>query len=123
MGTKNKNASHLTREMKKEHGGLAKASEKANEQPILEIIIRKIGAVIDAKDKRIDAKDKGIHALKTIIKARDKEIQAMEEEKQAREEEKQAIERLRELEHRLENMRQLPNDNNTIDIEPEDEKG
>lgn len=57
---------------------------------------------------------------KTIIKARDEEIQAMEEEKQAREEEIQAIERLRELEHRLENMRQLPNDNDTIDIEPED---
>ncbi|WP_131130090.1 hypothetical protein [Helicobacter pylori] len=112
---KNKNASHLTHEIKKEHGGLAKASEKANEQPILEIIIRKIGAVIDAKDK-------GIHALKTIIKARDEEVQAMEEEKQAREEEIQAIERLRELEHRLENMRQLPNDNDTIDIEPEDEK-
>ncbi len=35
---KNKNASHLTREMKKEHGGLAKASKRANEQPILEII-------------------------------------------------------------------------------------
>ncbi len=119
---KNKNASHLTHEMKKEHGGLAKASKRANEQPILEIIIREIGAVIHAKDKRIHAKDKGIHALKTIIKARDKEIQAMEEEKQAREEEKQAIERLRELEHRLENMRQLPNDNDTIDIEPKDEK-
>ncbi len=46
----------------------------------------------------------------------------MEEEKKAVEEEKQSIERLRELKHRLENMRQLPNDNNTIDLEPEDEK-
>ncbi len=119
---KNKNASHLTREMKKEHGGLAKASKRANEQPILEIIREEIKAVIHAKDKIDNAKDKRIDAQKTIIKARDKEIQAMEEEKQAREEEKQAIERLRELEHRLENMRQLPNDNDTIDIEPEDEK-
>ncbi|MCQ2918178.1 hypothetical protein JT093_00680 [Helicobacter pylori] len=98
---KNKNASHLTHEMKKEHGDLAKASKRANEQPILEIIREEIKAVIHAKDKRIDAQ-------KTIIKARDEEIQA--------------IERLRELEYRLENMRQLPNDNDTIDIEPEDKK-
>ncbi|GAA7216149.1 hypothetical protein BD0076_03910 [Helicobacter pylori] len=35
---KNKNASHLTHEMKKEHGGLAKASEKAEMQPILEAL-------------------------------------------------------------------------------------
>ncbi|MCQ2949899.1 hypothetical protein JT182_00435 [Helicobacter pylori] len=119
---KNKNASHLTHEMKNKHGDLAEASKRANEQPILEIIREEIKAVIHAKDKRSNAKDKRIHAQKTIIKARDKEIQAMEEEKQAREEEIQAIERLRELEHRLENMRQLPNDNDTIDIEPEDEK-
>ncbi|EJB80339.1 hypothetical protein HPHPH6_1497 [Helicobacter pylori Hp H-6] len=105
---KNKNASHLTHEMKKEHGGLVEASKKANEQPILEIMREEIKAVIHAKDKINNAKDKRIHAQKTIIKARDEEIQAME--------------RLRELEHRLENMRQLPNDNNTIDIEPEDEK-
>ncbi|GAA7610914.1 hypothetical protein HpMMM21_10440 [Helicobacter pylori] len=32
---KNKNASHLTHEMKNEHGGLAKASEKAEMQLIL----------------------------------------------------------------------------------------
>ncbi|MCQ2944446.1 hypothetical protein JT217_02355 [Helicobacter pylori] len=119
---KNKNASHLTHEMKNKHGDLAEASKRANEQPILEIIREEIKAVIHAKDKIDNAKDKRIHAQKTIIKTRDKEIQAMEEEKQAREEEKQAIERLRELEHRLENMRQLPNDNDTIDIEPEDEK-
>ncbi len=119
---KNKNASHLTHEMKNKHGDLAEASKRANEQPILEIIREEIKAVIHAKDKINNAKDKGIHAQKTIIKARDEEIQAMEEEKQAREEEIQAIERLRELEHRLENMRQLPNDNDTIDIEPEDEK-
>ncbi|MCQ2625896.1 hypothetical protein JT082_05730 [Helicobacter pylori] len=119
---KNKNASHLTHEMKNKHGDLAEASKRANEQPILEIIREEIKAVIHAKDKINNAKDKRIHAQKTIIKAREEEIQAMEEEKQAREEEIQAIERLRELEHRLENMRQLPNDNDTIDIEPEDEK-
>ncbi|GAA8311071.1 hypothetical protein HpKG88_06670 [Helicobacter pylori] len=107
---KNKNASHLTHEMKNKHGDLAEASKRANEQPILEIIREEIKAVIHAKDKINNAKDKRIDAQKTIIKARDEEIQA--------------IERLRELEHRLENMRQLPNDNDndTIDIEPEDEK-
>ncbi|WQX12008.1 hypothetical protein E5P72_06025 [Helicobacter pylori] len=120
--SKNKNASHLTHEMKKEHGDLAEASKRANEQPILEIIREEIKAVIHAKDKINNSKDKRIHAQKTIIEARDEEIQAMEEENQAREEEIQAIERLRELEHRLENMRQLPNDNDIIDIEPEDEK-
>ncbi len=45
----NKNASHLIHEMKKEHGGLAEASKRANEQPILEIIIREVKAVIHAK--------------------------------------------------------------------------
>ncbi|GAA7664269.1 hypothetical protein ckin74_08950 [Helicobacter pylori] len=119
---KNKNASHLIHEMKNKHGDLAEASKRANEQPILEIIREEIKAVIHAKDKINNAKDKRIHAQKTIIKARDEEIQAMEEEKQAREEEIQAMERLRKLEHRLENMRQLPNDDDTIDIEPEDEK-
>ncbi|MFP6006117.1 hypothetical protein ACLF8L_03915 [Helicobacter pylori] len=99
--------------MKKEHGGLLEASKRANEQPILEIIREEIKAVIHAKDKINNAKDKRIHAQKTIIEAREEEIQAIEEEIQA-------IERLRELEHRLENMRQLPNDNDTIDIEPED---
>ncbi len=105
---KNKNASYLTHEMKNEHGGLAEASKKANEQPILENIIKEVVAISQAKDKII-------YAQKTIIKAREEEIQAMEEEKQF-------IERLRELTHRLENMRQLPNDNNIIDLEPEDEK-
>ncbi len=110
---KNKNASHLTHEMKNEHGGLAEASKRANEQPILEATIKEIGAVIHAKDKINNAKDKIIHAQKTIIKAQEEEIQAMEEGKQS-------IERLRELKHRLENMRQLPNNNNIIDIDPED---
>ncbi|WP_128480993.1 hypothetical protein [Helicobacter pylori] len=119
---KNKNASHLTHEMKNEHGGLAEASKKANEQPILEATIKEVVALGQAKDKIIHAKDKIIYAQKTIIKAREEEIQAMEEEKKAVEEEKQSIERLRELKHRLENMRQLPNDNDTIDIEPEDER-
>ncbi|WQY73885.1 hypothetical protein E5L54_06235 [Helicobacter pylori] len=35
---KNKNASHLTHEMKKEHGDLAEASKRAEMQPILEAL-------------------------------------------------------------------------------------
>ncbi|GAA9033064.1 hypothetical protein Taitung216_09450 [Helicobacter pylori] len=38
------------------------------------------------------------------------------------EKEKQAVGRLRTLERQLKDMRQLPNDNDTIDIDPEDEK-
>ncbi len=34
----NKNASHLTHEMKKEHGGLLEASKRAGMQPILEAL-------------------------------------------------------------------------------------
>ncbi|MCQ2809645.1 hypothetical protein JT098_04400 [Helicobacter pylori] len=34
----NKNASHLTHEMKKEHGGLAEASKKAEMQPIFKAL-------------------------------------------------------------------------------------
>ncbi len=119
---KNKNASHLTRGMKKEHGGLAEANKRANEQPILEIIIREIGAVIRAKDKIDNAKDKRIDAQKTIIQNMEKEKQTMEEEQQERDKEIQIMERLKELGYQLRNMQQLPNDSDTIDIEPEDEK-
>ncbi|GAA6972379.1 hypothetical protein ID0444_01290 [Helicobacter pylori] len=101
MNIKSKNASHLTHEMKNEHGGLAEAGKRANEQPILTRVVKELEAVIGAKDKIIDAQ-------KTII--------------QAMEEEKQAVERLRTLERQLKDMPQLPNDNDTIDIEPEDEK-
>ncbi len=34
----NKNASHLTHEMKKEHGGLLEASKKAETQPIFKAL-------------------------------------------------------------------------------------
>ncbi|ADO07463.1 hypothetical protein HPPC_06275 [Helicobacter pylori PeCan4] len=38
MNTKNKNASHLTHEMKKNNGGLAEASMKADTQPIFKAL-------------------------------------------------------------------------------------
>ncbi len=73
---KNKNASHLTHEMKKEHGGLAKASEKAEMQPILEALYyvakeesegyKKVAEgykqVLEAKEKT----DKILNTLKAI---------------------------------------------------------
>ncbi|WP_120863462.1 hypothetical protein [Helicobacter pylori] len=72
----NKNASHLTHEMKKEHGGLAKASEKAEMQPILEALYyvakeesegyKKVAEgykqVLEAKEKT----DKILNTLKAI---------------------------------------------------------
>ncbi len=92
---KNKNASHLTHEMKKNHGDLQTANNRADEQPILTMVVKE---------------------LKTIIGAKDEIIQAMEKEKQA-------VGRLRALERQLKDIPQLPNDNDTIDLDPEDEKG
>ncbi|GAA7245451.1 hypothetical protein Kyoto90A_10630 [Helicobacter pylori] len=98
---KNKNASHLTHEMKKNHGDIQTANNRANQQPILTMVVKELKVVIDAKDEIIDAQK--------II------IQAMEKEKQA-------VGRLRTLELQLKDMPQLPNDNDIIDIDPKDEK-
>ncbi|WRE98297.1 hypothetical protein KVE15_06305 [Helicobacter pylori] len=72
----NKNASHLTHEMKKEHGGLLEASKKAAMQLILKVE-EGYKQALEAKEKM----DKIVNTLKAIN-----------------------------------------HDNNTIDIEPEDEK-
>ncbi|GAA7240226.1 hypothetical protein Kyoto89A_09280 [Helicobacter pylori] len=98
---KNKNASHLTHEMKKNHGDLQTANNRADEQPILTGVMKELKAIIGAKSEIIDAQK--------II------IQAMEKENQA-------VGRLRTLEHQLKDMPQLPNDNDTIDIDSENEK-
>ncbi len=119
---KNKNASHLTHKMKNEHGDLAEANKRANEQRILLIVTEELGKLANAKQGVINAKDKRIDAQKTIIQNMEKEKQAMEEEQQERDKEIQIMERLKELGYQLRNMQQLPNDSDTIDIEPEDEK-
>ncbi|WQW49274.1 hypothetical protein KVM19_06000 [Helicobacter pylori] len=72
----NKNASHLTHEMKKEHGGLAKASEKAEMQPILEALYyvakeesEGYKQAAEGYKKALEAKEKMdeiVNALKTI---------------------------------------------------------
>ncbi|WQS03263.1 hypothetical protein KVC54_05920 [Helicobacter pylori] len=98
---KNKNDSHLTHEMKKNHGDLQTANNRADEQPILTRVVKELETIVGAKNEIIGAQK--------II------IQAMEKEEQA-------VGRLRTLERQLKDMPQLPNDNDTIDIDPEDEK-
>ncbi len=62
----NKNASHLTHEMKKEHGGLLEASKKAAMQLILKAVE---GHKKAAEAKEAEAKenmDKFVNTLKAI---------------------------------------------------------
>ncbi|MFP6235261.1 hypothetical protein ACLGB8_03475 [Helicobacter pylori] len=70
---KNKNASHLTHEMKKEHGGLAKASEKAEMQPILEALYyvakeesEGYKKAAEGYKKALEAKEKADKILNTL---------------------------------------------------------
>ncbi|MFP6263008.1 hypothetical protein ACLGDB_04030 [Helicobacter pylori] len=79
----NKNASHLTHEMKKEHGGLLEASKKAAMQLILKV-------------------EEGY--------------------KQAAEEYKKVLEAKEKMDKIVNTLKAINHDNNTIDIEPEDEK-
>ncbi|GAA8140783.1 hypothetical protein NP0150_13370 [Helicobacter pylori] len=63
----NKNASHLTHEMKKEHGGLLEASKKAEMQPIFKALLaiaqeEKEGYKQAAEEKM----DKIVNTLKAI---------------------------------------------------------
>ncbi|WP_187886717.1 hypothetical protein [Helicobacter pylori] len=95
---KNKNASHLTHEMKKEHGGLAKASEKAEMQPILEALY------YVAKEESEGYK------------------QAAEGYKQAAEGYKKALEAKEKMDEIVNALKTINHDNNIIDIESEDEK-
>ncbi|MGL2391405.1 hypothetical protein ACOWN1_06225 [Helicobacter pylori] len=72
----NKNASHLTHEMKKEHGGLLEASKKAEMQPIFKALWsiaqeKKEGykQAAEGYKKALEAKEKMdeiVNALKTI---------------------------------------------------------
>ncbi len=101
----NKNASHLTHEMKKEHGGLAKASEKAEMQPILEALY------YVAKEESEGYK-----------KAAEGYKQAAEGYKQAAEGYKKALEAKEKMDKIVNTLKAINHDNNTIDIEPEDEK-
>ncbi|GAA9690540.1 hypothetical protein HpVH77_10380 [Helicobacter pylori] len=59
---KNKNASHLTHEMKNEHGGLAEAGMKADTQPIFK-------ALWSIAQKEAEGYKKALEAKKRCIKS------------------------------------------------------
>ncbi|WQT20347.1 hypothetical protein E5A86_06445 [Helicobacter pylori] len=63
---KNKNASHLTHEMKKEHGGLLEASEKAEMQPILEALYYVTKEAAEGYKQVLEAKEKADKILNTL---------------------------------------------------------
>ncbi|GAA9201617.1 hypothetical protein BTM366_10570 [Helicobacter pylori] len=66
---KNKNASHLTHEMKNEHGGLAEAGMKADTQPIFKALWGIAQEEAEGYKKALEAKEKAykiVNILKTI---------------------------------------------------------
>ncbi|MGL2700721.1 hypothetical protein ACQJ8E_02750 [Helicobacter pylori] len=63
---KNKNASHLTHEMKNKHGDLAKASEKAEMQPILEALYYVAKEESEGYKQVLEAKEKADKILNTL---------------------------------------------------------
>ncbi|MEJ8626092.1 hypothetical protein [Helicobacter pylori] len=95
---KNKNASHLTHEMKKEHGGLAKASEKAEMQPILEALYYVAKEESEGYKKAAEGYKKAAEGYKQVLEAKEKADKI------------------------LNTLKAISHDNNIIDIEPEDEK-
>ncbi|GAA9400572.1 hypothetical protein HpHA275_15720 [Helicobacter pylori] len=64
---KNKNASHLTHEMKKEHGGLAEAGMKADTQPIFKALWGIAQEEAEGYKKALEAKEK-VHKIVNILK-------------------------------------------------------
>ncbi|MGL2751627.1 hypothetical protein ACQJ8G_02000 [Helicobacter pylori] len=65
MNTKNKNASHLTREMKKNNGGLAEASMKADTQPIFK-------ALWNIAQEESEGYKKAAEGYKQVLEAKEK---------------------------------------------------
>ncbi len=55
---KNKNASHLTHEMKKEHGGLAETSMKAHMESRWHELADTRAEMHEEKEKQLDEKEK-----------------------------------------------------------------
>ncbi|GAA8750790.1 hypothetical protein HpDU31_00330 [Helicobacter pylori] len=126
---KNKNASHLTHEMKNEHGGLAEAGMKA-------FITQKVVELNDIK-KQLAEKEKQL-AKKEIQaeieeESRKKERESFKRERKSLEEEKKLMEKGFQVEREIleicYNDGYLPQKNkpriehdDTIDIKPEDKK-
>ncbi len=65
---KNKNASHLTHEMKNEHGGLAEAGMKADTQPIFKALWGIAQEEAEGYKKALEAKEKAYKTV-NILKA------------------------------------------------------
>ncbi|MFP6027183.1 hypothetical protein ACLF9O_00325 [Helicobacter pylori] len=95
---KNKNASHLTHEMKKEHGDLAEASKRAEMQPILEALYYVAKEESEGYKKAAEGYKKAAEGYKKAAEAKEK------------------------MDKIVNTLKAINHDNNTIDIEPEDEK-
>lgn len=65
---KNKNASHLTHEMKENHGGLQTASVKADVQPIFKALWGIAQEEAEGYKKALEAKEKA-YKIVNILKA------------------------------------------------------
>lgn len=65
---KNKNASHLTHEMKNEHGGLAEAGMKADTQPIFKALWGIAQEETEGCKQTAEAKEKA-YKIVNILKA------------------------------------------------------
>ncbi|MFT2642573.1 hypothetical protein [Helicobacter pylori] len=63
---KNKNASHLTHEMKNEHGGLAETSMKADTQPIFKALWGIAQEAAEGYKKALEAKEKAYKIVNTL---------------------------------------------------------
>ncbi|KHL89570.1 hypothetical protein HPY207_00565 [Helicobacter pylori] len=118
---KNKNASHLTHEMKKTHGDLQTASMKA-------LITQKVDELNDIRKKQLAKKE--IQA-EIEEESRKKERESFKRERKSLEEEKKLMEKGFQVEREIleicYNNGYLPQKNkpkiehdDTIDIEPED---
>ncbi|EMH22626.1 hypothetical protein [Helicobacter pylori] len=133
---KNKNASHLTHEMKKEHGGLVEASMEA----LMGSKCRKLAdiraKISDEKEKQLEERDIQLE-IKEKSEAQGREFftqeresfkrekESVEREKKLMQEEFQAQRELLEIYYGYPTQKNKPGIkyDDTIDIEPEDEKG
>ncbi|WRD51609.1 hypothetical protein E5K41_06380 [Helicobacter pylori] len=126
----NKNASYLTHKMKKEHGGLAKTSMKAHMESKWHELADTRAEMREEKEKQLDEKEKRLE-IKEESMARERE--SFEREKKSFEREKKLMKKEFQLEREILEIYYsngyLPQKNkpeieydDTIDIEPEDEK-
>ncbi|WP_187877589.1 hypothetical protein KVM30_01735 [Helicobacter pylori] len=93
---KNKNASHLTHEMKNKHGDLAEASKRAEMQPILEALYYVAKEESEGYKKAAEGYKKAAEGYKQVLEAKEKADKI------------------------LNTLKAISHDNNIIDIEPED---